>query len=256
MIERGRHAMVNVAKVALTRVVRRFGYEIVPRTDLERRALAIHLKEVFLRNDIQCVLDVGANRGQYYQFLRERVGYRGLVVSFEPTSRNLAHLREQATADSRWIIRGEALGNNETEMEINVMKVDLLSSFLSPHPAMVEIFRDVNIIDHKEAVGVRRLDSVIGEIGNARSLGNLYLKVDTQGFDLEVIRGASSTLARVRALQTEISMCPLYLNAPSYRDTLDMLVERSFAVSGMFPVSRDPQMRVVEFDCVMVKSAS
>jgi hypothetical protein len=139
-------------------------------------------------------------------------------------------------------------------MDINVMRVDLLSSFLDPHPAMVDVFRDHNVVDHKESVEVRRLDSVMSEIGEGRSLGNLYLKVDTQGFDLEVIRGASSTLPRVRALQTEISMRPLYLNAPSYRETLDMLGERSFAVSGMFPVSRDPAMRVVEFDCVMVNN--
>lgn len=239
-------------KRAIAGLARRVGYEIVPRTDLEHRAFSLHLKALFQKYDIQCVLDVGANRGQYYQFLRERVGYRGLVVSFEPISQNVVHLREKAKVDSRWIIRGEALGSSDTRMDINVMKVDLLSSFLNPHPAMVDMFREVNVVDHKEAVEVRRLDSVMSEIGAERSLRNLYLKVDTQGFDLEVIRGASSTLPRVRALQTEISMRPLYLNAPSYQETLDELVGCSFAVSGMFPVSRDSALRVVEFDCVMV----
>jgi FkbM family methyltransferase len=247
--------MRGVVKRAITRVVRRLGYEIVPRGDLERRALALHLENLFRKLDIRCVLDVGANRGQYVQFLRERVGYRGLVVSFEPISQNLVPLRKKAQADPQWIIRGHALGSEDTRLEINVMKVDLLSSFLSPHPAMVEMFRDVNVIDHKESVEVRRLDSVMAELADGRNLGNLYLKVDTQGFYLEVIRGAAATLPRVRALQTEISMRPLYLNAPSFRETLDVLLERSFAVSGMFPVVRDPAMRVVEFDCVMVNSA-
>ena len=247
--------MMGHVKRAITRLARRLGYEVVPSGDLERRALVLHLKDIFRKHDIQCVLDVGANRGQYYRFLRERVGYRGLVVSFEPTAHNLIHLREQAKADPQWIIRGHALGNDDTQMEINVMKVDLLSSFLTPHPAMVEMFRDLNVVDHKESVEVRRLDTVMSELGGQRPLGHLYLKVDTQGFDLEVIRGASSTLPRVRALQTEISMRPLYMNAPSFRETLDTLIERSFAVSGMFPVVRDPAMRVVEFDCVMVNSA-
>ena len=107
----------------------------------------------------------GPIAGSTYQFLRERVGYRGLVVSFEPISHNLVHLREKAKADPQWIIRGHALGNDDTQMEINVMKVDLLSSFLSPHPAMVEMFRDLNVVDHKETVEVRRLDSVMSELG-------------------------------------------------------------------------------------------
>lgn len=245
--------MMAGVKRAITRVVRRLGYEIVPRGDLEQRALCLHLTDLFHKLDIQCVLDVGANRGQYYRFLRERVGYRGLVVSFEPISCNLVDLREQAKGDPRWIIRGSALGSRETRMEINVMKADLLSSFLTPHPSMVEMFRDHNVVDRRESVEVRRLDSVIEEL-DALDLRNLYLKVDTQGYDLEVIRGAPLTLPRVRALQTEISMRPLYAGAPSFRETLDTLLACSFAVSGMFPVVRDPAMRVVEFDCVMVNS--
>ncbi len=200
------------------------------------------------------MLDVGANRGQYRQFLRERVGYRGLILSFEPLAQNVEWLRRQAKSDPRWIVCGVALGSRDTRMEINVMKVDLLSSFLEPHPAMVEMFREHNVISRKESVEVRRLDSVIDELMAGRTLRNLYLKLDTQGFDLEVIRGSSSTLSRVCALQSEISMQPLYANAPSHREALDALAAHSFAVTGMFPVVRDPMMRVVEFDCVMIKS--
>src|SRR5262249_53747011 len=131
--------------------------------------------------------------------------------------------REQAQRDPRWIIRGHALGAADTEMEINVMKSDLLSSFRAPDPAMVPKFRPVNVVERTERVAVRRLDSLFEELGGERALRNVYLKLDTQGFDLEVIRGATALLPRVRALQTEIAMQPLYRGAPSYRDTLDEL---------------------------------
>jgi FkbM family methyltransferase len=248
--------MKAALKRGIRQVIRRLGYEVVPRRDIESHALVRHLAALFAKLDIQCVLDVGANRGQYRQFLRDRVGYRGLIVSFEPLSQRLTSLRVQATTDPRWVIRGHALGSEDTRMDINVMKADGLSSFRSPHSAMAPMFRDVNVIDHRENVEVRRLDSVIEELGGDRVLRNVYLKLDTQGFDLEVIRGASTMLSRVRALQAEISMQPLYADAPSYRDTFDALTALGFGVTAMCPIVRDELMRVVEFDCVMAGGAA
>ena len=164
-------------------------------------------------------------------------------------------LRQHKESDPDWVVQGYALGSRDDRMAINVMKVDLLSSFLAPHPSMAEMFRDFNVVERQETVEVRRLDSALGALEDERIHGNLYLKLDTQGFDLEVVRGAPATLSRVRALQTEISMQPLYVNAPSYHDALEELTQRGFAVTGMFPVVRDRSMRVVEFDCVMVNSS-
>jgi FkbM family methyltransferase len=238
-------------KRQLRQAVRRFGYEVVPSGDVEGHAFVRHLSALFRKLDIRCVLDVGANRGQYRRLLRERVGYDGRIISFEPQSRNVAHLREEARADPCWEIRGHALGSADTRLDLNVMRADLLSSFLDPDPAMVPMFRDVNVVDRRETVDVWRLDSVRDALG---SLENVFLKLDTQGFDLEVIRGAQATLPTVRALQTELSMQPLYRNAPSYREALDALTALGFAVTAMAPVSRDDRLRVIEFDCVMVNS--
>lgn len=248
--------MIAAFKRRVRQVIRRLGYEVVPRDHVESHTFIRHLEELFRTLDIRCVLDVGANRGQYRQLLRDRVGYQGPIVSFEPVAQNVASLRAQAETDPRWSIRGHALGAEDRAMDINVMKADLLSSFLAPDPAMVPKFRSVNVIDHTERVEVRRLDSVFADLGGEQILQNVYLKLDTQGFDLEVIRGAAATLARVRALQTEISMQPLYRNAPSYRDTLDELTKLGFAVTAMSPIVRDDRMRVVEFDCVMVNGAA
>ena len=243
--------MMAAFKQQIRHAVRRLGYEVVPSGDVEGHALVRHLSALFRKLDIRCVLDVGANRGQYRRLLRERVGYEGRIISFEPQSRNVAHLRDESRADPSWEIRGHALGNADTRLALNVMRADLLSSFLDPDPAMAPMFRDVNVVDRQETVDVRRLDSVRDALGG---LENVFLKLDTQGFDLEVIRGAVATLPTVRALQTEISMQPLYRNAPSYRETLDALTALGFAVTAMAPVSRDDLMRVIEFDCVMVNS--
>ena len=82
--------MLATLKRNIRRVARRAGYEVVPSSDLEDHAFVRHLSKLFDKLDIHCVLDVGANRGQYYRFLRDRVGYGGLVISFEPVAQMVA----------------------------------------------------------------------------------------------------------------------------------------------------------------------
>jgi hypothetical protein len=79
-----------------------------------------------------------------------------------------------------------------------------------------------------------------------------YLKLDTQGFDMEVLRGGSECLSTVRALQTEASVIGIYKGMPTYMETISYLNERGFHLSGLYPVGRDSSLRLVEFDCVMI----
>ena len=138
---------------------------------------------------------------------------------------------------------------------MNVMKPDFLSSFQTPDYSKVRLYTQRDVFDHVESVDVRTLDSVFGELRKSHSLNNPYLKLDTQGFDLEVIRGASSTLPNVSALQTELTLLPIYERAPLYPEMLDALRERGFDITAMFPVGRDHRLRAMELDCVMVNSA-
>ncbi len=70
-----------------------------------------------------------------------------------------------------------------------------------------------------------------------------------------MIKGASVTLGSIAALQTEVSVLPIYRHMPDWLTSLKTLKEHSFDVTGLFPVSQDPALRVVEFDCVAVNSA-
>jgi hypothetical protein len=82
----------------------------------------------------------------------------------------------------------------------------------------------------------------------------LYLKLDTQGYDLEVLRGAARSLERVVALQSEIAFVPLYAGMPSWRESFERIEALGFAPSGIFSVTREPSLRLVEADCVFVRA--
>ncbi|HYC65636.1 MAG TPA: FkbM family methyltransferase [Reyranellaceae bacterium] len=244
--------MLKIVRDSVLKVSRSMGYDIVPLREMKERDFALHLRELFARLDIDCVFDVGANVGQYRDFLRERVLYDGQIVSFEPVARNIEILRARAQDDRDWHIEGYALGAAEGQMPMNVMSSDQFSSFLEPDHRAIGDYAGLNVADHVETVRIRTLDEVMPGLAERFGFDRLYLKLDTQGFDIEVLRGAERSLPAVHALQTEASIINIYKGMPSYRQTLEHLGDRGFDVTGFYPVSRDRQLRLIEFDCVMI----
>ncbi len=241
-------------KRAVDLLGRRLGYEIIPHWKLLELDLARYLKEFFKHYEIKAILDVGANVGGYHRFLRLEADYDGEIFSFEPVSSCVEVLREQARHDPKWHIFGFALGSENEQRVINVMKSDEFSSFLKPRHDVVDDYVDYNVIEDQELVDVRTLDSVYTELRREYDLGDFYLKMDTQGFDREVFAGATDTRSHVIAMQSEVAVKPVYESGVDYQHSINDYESAGFELSGLFPVNRDKYLRVVEFDCVMINS--
>lgn len=214
--------------------------------------LADHLATVLSRLDINVVLDVGANKGQTGTLLR-RIGYRGRIVSFEPVSGNYRALVERASGDPAWKCLPLALGASESEQQINLTRHSVFDSFLNPTDYSLRRFGGDSEVIGSEVVRVRRLDEVFDECTAGIAAPRIFLKLDTQGYDSEVLSGASGCLSQVLGLQTELSLKPVYVGMVDYLEVLPRLQGLGFEVSGMFPVNRDGGLRVIEFDCVAVR---
>ncbi|HEY6983521.1 FkbM family methyltransferase [Reyranella sp.] len=248
--------MLKIVKDSVLKVSRAFGYDIVPLREMKERDLALHLRALLDYLKVDCVLDVGANAGQYHDFLRDKVLYTGPIVSFEPVGRQVDLLRERARADGGWHIEGYALGARDGNLPINVMVADQFSSFLQPDHSRVHDYDGLNVPCHVENVAVRTLDVVMPVLHERLGFERPYLKLDTQGFDMEVLHGARDSLSEMRALQTEASVIGIYKDMPGYMDTIRYLDGRGFDITGFYPVSRDASLRLVEFDCVMINRAA
>ncbi len=244
--------MKNFLRDNLIRLARSRQYEVIPEWKIDNLPLVRHLRSIFKRFEIDCVFDVGGNLGQYHDLIRNDVGFQGWIFSFEPVSKYSEHLQKRAKLEANWRVFDFALGSSHSTAEINVTKSPGLNSFLKPREDVVQDYWNDQSITSVETVIIKPLDSIYDEIRKLGKFRSPYLKIDTQGFDLEVLRGANNALNEIRALQTEASVRPLYEGMPSYQDTIDFTSNLGFDLSGMFPVTHDDSLRLIEFDCVMV----
>ncbi|MBK7927432.1 MAG: FkbM family methyltransferase [Bryobacterales bacterium] len=238
---------------AVNRGLRALGYEIVrfPAPNWVRNRQLMRV--LFPRLGIDCVLDVGANQGQFGLTLRES-GYQGRIVSFEPGPEAFDVLRQVAARDGNWTAFPFALGETSGTLELNIAEESVFSSFLTPLAASVEQF-PTNRTVRRQTVPVRRLDEVFAECTAGHASPRVYLKMDTQGFDLEVFRGAAGVLPAILAMQSEICFQPIYEGMRGYADNLAEYHANGFEVYDFLVVNRDlNQLAVVEMDCVLIRA--
>lgn len=209
--------------------------------DLFRALLLDHLR-------IDCVIDVGANVGQFASRLRA-VGYRGPIHSFEPVPEALGALRKRARSDADWRVYGVALGRTVGEGTMSIPSSTNLASFLR----LAEVPAGLTtrtLTPRAETVSMETL----AHIGPSLTGTRIYLKLDTQGYDMEVIEGAGPFLGRVVAIQSEMSILPLYEDAPTIYAALPRLRDLGFMPSTIVPVFRDERLRLREADCILVRA--
>lgn len=233
-----------------------FGYDMIRLS--KQPTIESHLQILFDHYNINLVLDVGANSGQYAKMLRNKVKYKGRIISFEPVSSVFKQLSENSASDEKWDVFQVALGQAEKTLDINIAASSDYSSFRTPNENATGYRSNETVITSKESVKVVRLDKFLSahlERIN-KSDTNIYLKMDTQGYDLDVMHGAEKLHKHIIALQSELSMIPLYENMPTYIESLSTFDSYGFTPSGLYPISRDPDsLRLIEMDCIMINKA-
>jgi FkbM family methyltransferase len=187
-------------KAAARSLLRRLGIEAIryaPRNFLELRRPLLLAEE-----RIDVVLDVGAGDGAWAQGLRGR-GYAGRIVSFEPLPESFAVL--DVRRDPLWEAHPVALGAEAGRREFQV-SANRVSSSLLPMADRHLRSAPESAVTGSIDVEVARLD----DLGAVRPGERAYLKIDVQGTELDVLRGAAGTLAAVRLLEAELSTVTLY----------------------------------------------
>jgi FkbM family methyltransferase len=220
------------------------GWRFPQQERLDRLQELVMLKRLLDSLEINCVLDVGANRGQYALELRG-IGFTGQIVSFEPIRREFALLQEAFKGDPKWKGYRLALGSAEGSATINIPRLTVLSSLLAP-------LRDDPEVELEE-IEMRRLDRLFADAIRAVPHPKVFLKMDTQGYDVEIFKGAEGCIETICGLQSEISVQPLYKGMPRYLDALRTYEEAGFDLHDLTTVSRIRGGGLQELNCFMVR---
>ncbi|CAN5280372.1 FkbM family methyltransferase [soil metagenome] len=221
--------MVNFVKHALRKV----GLQVktYPDRDQRNRLLAMN------NFNINKILDVGANTGQFVNEIRSR-GFNGEIVSFEPLSSAFKILEAKSRPDKRWSVHNMAIGDTDGEIEINISENSQSSSILEMLPAHVASAPESKYIGSERAT-IHKLDTIFSTYYNDGD--NIMLKVDTQGYEKNVIDGAMNSLSKIKSVKLEMSLIPLYKEEVLFVDMLAYMDRIGFRLYSLENTYADPK---------------
>tara|TARA_R110002049_G_scaffold225009_3_gene396852 strand:- start:511 stop:1284 length:774 start_codon:yes stop_codon:yes gene_type:complete len=210
----------------------------------------------FLRDfEVDCVIDVGANHGQYATMLRRDVGFRGLILSFEPGPDMFQSLSKKTSGEKNWHAYHLAFSDESGTVPFNIMEGDQLSSINKTVDDLPEQFRTIGKIVETVDVQAVRLEELYPQLKAEHGFGRPFLKLDTQGHDLMAAKGAERCLAEMLGVQTELAVQKIYSGATGYRDMIDWLEERQFVPSAFFANNRGHFPLLFEMDGIFVSTS-
>ena len=200
--------------------------------------------------EIDCLFDVGANTGQYATLVRS-LGYQGQIFSFEPLSSAHKILKEKSIHDNLWTVYDRCGVGDQNKVEtINISGNSYSSSFLAMLEKHKKAAPDSEYLGQEE-VNIFTLDNIFSNLNNGYK--RIFLKIDTQGYEMNVLKGVEKNIHKIYAVQLELSMSPLYDNSHLYQDFFDYFIKRGFECWNLQSGFRDPENgRLLQFDGLFV----
>ena len=194
-------------------------------------------KQIFVSHTIDTVLDIGANTGQFAQFIRNYFGNNFHILSFEPLKTTFELLKTYAKYDTEWDVYNYAIGDADIKQEINIAGNSLSSSFLNMLPSHLISAPSSNYIG-TEIVQIKTIDSLFQDLCSKAT--NVYMKIDTQGYESNVLRGAINTLKFIDIIQMEMSLVPLYEGEVLFYDMCSLMSKYGYNLIAIENGFSDP----------------
>ena len=190
------------------------------------------IKYFIKKKKINLIFDIGSNTGQYAKSLR-RYGYKNRIISIEPLEREYKILNIHFKNDKKFKSYNYAIGSENKITNINVAENSVSSSLYKPTKLHLNISKKINLID-KEKIELIQLDRLIKlkKIHISKSI--IMIKIDAQGNEIEILKGAKNILQSARLIQLEVSFQKLYSKNKNYLEILNFLDKYNFKIIDFF----------------------
>lgn len=236
-------------KRLVNKVAAHFGFEL--HRHIPRDSHVARLRRMLDHHEIDLVLDVGANVGDYALHLRD-CGYGGRILSFEPLSTAHSALTAASQNDALWAVAERAaIGDKNGEITIHVSQNSYSSSILEVDAGLVKVAPDIACVS-QEVVPLRRLDHLAAAAVAASR--NVFLKIDVQGFERQVIDGATAIFPRISGIQIELSVVAVYTGQPLYQEMMRHIDSLGYDLHAVIPGFTDAATgRMLQMDGIFFR---
>jgi FkbM family methyltransferase len=209
--------------VKFNAVLSRFGLRLsrFPAAADRRRARLLE------SHQISTVVDIGANTGQYASLLR-RFGYGGRILSFEPDPEAFGVLQKNATNDPRWEVHQKAVGAGSGDAVLRVAENSVSSSLLNVDDRHLRAEPASRVVKSVVVPSIS-LDEIVAELGGEA----LMVKIDTQGYENQVLASGATTLGAISLLELEMSLVELYAGQWLFRQLDSYVCAAGFRLLSM-----------------------
>ena len=191
--------------------------------DIERRL------KIMNNYGINILFDIGANSGNYAKTIRE-LGYTNKIISFEPQKNAFNELHKNSLSDYNWEVNNYAIGNKNGRILINISENSLSSSILKMLPKHLTTAPESKYIRIEE-IEIKKFDTIIRNF--LKFEDRVMMKIDTQGFEKDVLQGAASSLNNIIIIQLEMSIVPLYENETLLPEMISYLNGKDFQLVSL-----------------------
>lgn len=157
------------------------------------------------------------------------------AVGFEPDPVECARLNQEASHErlsAAAVFLPFALGERQTRQVMHLCREPGASSLYAPNRALLDRFPGASRVDVMDAVVVEvtSLDALSRGPQAGALLPVDFMKLDTQGSELDILKGASGVLALVQGIEVEVEFAPIYQGQPLFRDVDAFLASNGFTL--------------------------
>lgn len=209
------------AKVWIRRALSKLGVEVAAYSG----SFAEHRAQLIQAGNVSTVWDVGAHVGQFGARLLS-TGYRGGIVSIEPSAYAFTQLRRRASRHPLWTVVESAISNVTGPVTLNLSANGQSSSLLPMMELHVAAFPTSGYVD-SQVVPCTTLDLLRAKV-SARP--PFYIKLDVQGGELPALQGATEVLSAATACEVELSLARLYQGQSSWQEVVAFLASAGFTI--------------------------
>jgi len=203
----------------------------------------------FKNLEVKTIIDIGANKGQF-SLIAKKFFPNASIFAFEPLARPFQKFLKIFNTIENVKIYKYAIGPFDDEVTMNISNREDSSSILEIGHLQNKIFPGTSKIN-EEKVYISPIDKLL-ETSNIHNPS--LLKIDVQGYELEVLKGCKSILDKIDYIYCECSFIELYKNQAIYSQVCEWLYDHNFSVTSIYNPSYDHKGQMVQADIYFKKN--